>query len=224
MKKSVLMVITLICMLWLLNCNRVSFTKAHLGHWKWEDGSFFISENKIYVLTDEKISSITNYTIKSENKETYQKVIIIEDGEAEFTFSDHYKTLTVLGKEESDNKFILTFVDNIQKPSEKLIIAYEKREKNSANISNLKNIAMALDMYAGDNKDVYPNDSTPAAKDHILIKEGYLRRAITDPMTGKDYTFKLITKDHYILSCPNPEEYEYKEIYYDSEGGVKKIR
>ena len=90
MKKSVAMLITLICMLGLLNCNQVGFTKTHLGHWKCQDGSsFFISENKIYVLTGEKISGITDYTIKSENKKKNCKKVIIEEEKISFIFSDH---------------------------------------------------------------------------------------------------------------------------------------
>ena len=229
MKKSVVMVITLICMLGLLNCNRVGFTKAHLGHWKVDTkggdlSSIFISENQIYSLNGEKIVDMVSYTIKSENKKENKKVITDEnEEEVDFIFSDHYKTLT-LSVEDYDDTTVLTFIDNTQKPSEDLIKEYDSQKKISENRSNLKNIAVVLDMYAADNKDVYPNDNTPAAKDHIFIKDGYLARPVVDPITGKDYTVKLIDKDHYIISCPNPEKYGYKNIDYYSEGGLKEIK
>ena len=240
MKKVLLLGFVTLELLFMVNCSRTSFEKAQLGHWKGqikgEEGEFFISTDKIYVLIDEKIYDIIHYTIKSENKKAGKKVLKSEnegwrnylsenvikwDSETEFTFSDHYKTLTMIYKPfpRISNKFILTFVDNIQKPSEKLITPYQKRRKYLKNESNLESISKGLDMYADSNGDEYPNDTTPAAKDHILIKEGYINRAITDPITGKDYTFKL-KKYHYIVSCPNPEKYGYKEIYYDSEHGV----
>ena len=129
MKKSVVMVITLICMLGLLNCNRVGFTKAHLGHWKVDTkggdlSSIFISENQIYSLNGEKIVDMVSYTIKSENKKENKKVITDEnEEEVDFIFSDHYKTLT-LSVEDYDDTTVLTFIDNTQKPSEDLIKEY----------------------------------------------------------------------------------------------------
>ena len=53
-------------------------------------------------------------------------------------------------------------------------------------------------------------------------QEGYLAKPVVDTITGTDYSFKLITKDHYTISCPNPEKFGYKEIYYDSKVGLKK--
>ena len=101
-----------------------------------------------------------------------------------------------------------------------------RRAPLSACKSNMKSIAITLDMYQNDYQ-YLPTEKKPAADNGILIKEEYLRMSIKDPKTKRDY---IVIYDHekgtYKVFCPNPEKYEYmpkkylKNLYYDSEKGI----
>jgi len=107
----------------------------------------------------------------------------------------------------------------------------KKKAKLSACKSNLKNIAAALDMYAGDNNDTYPTTgTTPAADAGVLITAGYMQKGVTCPVSKTDYTYTMLI-DVYTVSCPAPTGHYYgpkstatvTTLRYLSQGGVECI-
>ncbi len=92
--------------------------------------------------------------------------------------------------------------------------------------SNLESIARAIDMYKNDYK-CLPHDKYPASENGCLVKDGYIGKALTDPLTNSDFIVIYYNKNEkYKIICPNPEKYYYspkntlKELYYDSEKGI----
>ncbi len=84
---------------------------------------------------------------------------------------------------------------------------------------DLKNIAVALDMYYDDNN-CFPNDKHPISENGTLIKEEYFPSALTDPKTKNDYIVEYTTNpDSYVIYCPNPEKY-----YYSPKKNLKVIK
>ncbi len=113
----------------------------------------------------------------------------------------------------------------------------KKKAKLSACISNLKAIGSALDMYASDNGDHFPDQSgtggtTPAANASILMTLGYTKSAIICPVgagTAVNYLYAgLWTTDVYTVSCPDATLHFYNpkqtltSLYFQAEAGIKR--
>lgn len=79
--------------------------------------------------------------------------------------------------------------------------------------SMLKAVAAACEMYAKDHNKQYPG-----SLDDLMAK--YLQRIPSDPLTGKNLTYKK-TVDGYQIINPNPEKYMLKTFLYDSSSGLK---
>ena len=113
----------------------------------------------------------------------------------------------------------------------------KKKAKLVACKSNLKNIATALDMYAGDNNDEYPgaNDDTVLAignNNQNLITEAYMQKAVYCPVSGTTaYKYNHIN-EAYTIECPTPTSHFYgpkktatlTTLRYLSQGGVVETR
>ncbi|MCD6578560.1 hypothetical protein J7L48_03725 [bacterium] len=226
MRKVLMLSVVTLGLLFMVNCTRTSFEKAQLGHWKGAKKSeVFISEEKIYsVDINGELSNIESYKIKSENKKEREKVLNIDDEDtATLAFSNNYKDLTINAKSAKENNKY-SFVDDTQEPSAKRIKNYQDRQNFKHNKVNLEAITLGLLMYANDNDGKLPEDEKPAAPDHTLYKEGYISRSINDPITGNDYKVKYTAKDSFIVYCPNPEKYGYKEIYCTSKREFKAVK
>ena len=224
MKKVLLLGFVTLGLLFMVNCSRTSFEKAQLGHWKGQKKSeLFISTDKIYIVdTDGELSDIESYKIKSVNKKEGEKVLNIkEEDTVTLVFSNSYKDLTIKTKS-SNNKY--SFVNDASKPSENRIKDYQDKQNFKNNKFNLEAITFGLLMYANDNADKFTDDKTPAAQDHTLVKEGYLQRSVNDPITHNNYIVKSSKKNSFIVYCPNPEKYGYKEIYYTSDREFKAVK
>ena len=77
----------------------------------------------------------------------------------------------------------------------------------------LKMVATYVELYAKDHASQYPN-----TLDDLLPK--YLTRMPSDPLTGKNLTYKKLV-DGYVIGCPNPEKYGMKTFQYSSAKGIE---
>lgn len=78
---------------------------------------------------------------------------------------------------------------------------------------HIETLATQIEMYAKDNKGVFPN-----TLDDLFPK--YIKRHPQDPITGKNYIYKQVG-DGYIVSSPNPERYGLKTFQYSSHQGMQ---
>ncbi len=108
----------------------------------------------------------------------------------------------------------------------------KKKAKLAACESNLKNLAQALDMYAGDNDDQYPQGAGQniGQAAGILITGGYLQKVVACPVgAGAAYTFDC-TIDSYTIDCPTPANHYWSPkktiatLRYLSQGGIEKVK
>lgn len=77
---------------------------------------------------------------------------------------------------------------------------------------HMESIATALEMYAKDHKNAYPD-----TLDSLYPK--YIKRHPQDPITGRNYSYKPLA-DGYLISSPNPERYGLKLFQYSSSRGM----
>ncbi|MCK4642339.1 hypothetical protein KAU32_01755 [bacterium] len=108
-------------------------------------------------------------------------------------------------------------------------LIFRRRGSLSACKTNMKAIAWALDMYSGRNG-FYPDpyiNRHPASEEGILVKQGYIKSTINDPLAHWDYIYIYNSDRHiYEILCPNPEMYRYskhdylKRLKFESEKGI----
>lgn len=93
--------------------------------------------------------------------------------------------------------------------------AERKRFEEMAKMSkyHLEMLATSAEMYAKDNKGVYPKTI-----DALFPK--YLKRHPQDPITGKNYLYKTLA-DGYLVLNPNPERYGLSLFQYSSSRGMQ---
>jgi hypothetical protein len=77
---------------------------------------------------------------------------------------------------------------------------------------HMETLATEIEMYAKDNKGVYPDNLDS-------LYPTYIKRHPQDPITGKNYLYKKLA-DGYLLSNPNPERYGLKLFQYSSSRGM----
>ena len=89
-------------------------------------------------------------------------------------------------------------------------IRFEEMAKLSKH--HMSTLATALEMYAKDNKNLYP-----ATLDALY--PSFIKRHPQDPITGKNYIYKPLA-DGYLISSPNPERYGLRIFQYSSSRGM----
>jgi hypothetical protein len=77
---------------------------------------------------------------------------------------------------------------------------------------HMESLATAIEMYAKDNNRAFPTNL-----DALYPK--YIKRHPQDPITGKNYDYKILA-DGYLISSPNPERYGLKMFQYSSSRGM----
>lgn len=77
---------------------------------------------------------------------------------------------------------------------------------------HMEGIATALEMYAKDHRNAYPETLDG-------LYPTYLKRHPQDPITGRNYSYKPLA-DGYLISSPNPERYGLKIFSYSSSRGM----
>lgn len=77
---------------------------------------------------------------------------------------------------------------------------------------HMESLATALEMYSKDNNKAFPDSLDP-------LYPKYIKRHPQDPITGKNYQYKVLA-DGYLISSPNPERYGLKLFQYSSSRGM----
>jgi hypothetical protein len=77
---------------------------------------------------------------------------------------------------------------------------------------HIEGLAQACEMYEKDNNRVYP-------KDLDALYPKYIKRHPQDPITGRNYIYKVVA-DGYTIANPNPERYGLKTFLYSSSQGM----
>lgn len=78
---------------------------------------------------------------------------------------------------------------------------------------HMETLASAVEMFAKDNNRKFPETLDP-------LYPKYINRFPQDPITGKNYTYKLLG-DGYLISNPNPERYGLKFFQWSSSQGMQ---
>lgn len=78
---------------------------------------------------------------------------------------------------------------------------------------HMETLASAVEMFAKDNNRKFPESLDP-------LYPKYINRFPQDPITGKNYNYKLLG-DGYLISNPNPERYGLKYFQWSSSQGMQ---